>query len=393
LSAGGRIDGGGPAAVAAVLFACLFAAQAAVIALSPVLPAVAADLDVSTAGAGQLRTLLGLAAGITALALGRAAGRLSLRSLLLAGVGLLAAGSAASAAAPSFAALAVAQVVIGSGVAIVVAAGSAAAAEWTAPEHRTRVLSWALMGQPASWIVGMPLVGLLGGTSWRLGWIVLPLLAAIVAAFAVATRPVAAAPVVPQRSRDALADPGVRGWALSELLASSGWAGTLVYAGALLADVHGASTAAVGFVLAAGAAAYVAGNITFRRVVGTDVRAKLIALSPAMAVAVLLLGTVHPTLAVSAALFAAAGFVAGGRTLLGSAYGLELAPERRLAVMGIRAAASQFGYFAGSALAGVALAVYGWTGFGIAASVLLAASSLPLIGVAEGRLRPATGPA
>ena len=391
MSASGQNHAGSPAAVAAVLFACLFTAQAAVIALSPVLPAVAADLHVSTAGAGQLRTVLGLAAGITALGVGRAAGRLSLRALLLVGVGLLAAGSAASAAAPSFAVLAVAQVVIGSGVAIVVAAGSAAAAEWTAPEHRARVLSWALMGQPASWIIGMPLVGVLGGTSWRLGWIVLPLLAAAVATVAVATRPAAAAAsVIPQRARDVLADPGVRGWALCELLANSGWAGTLVYVGALCADVHGASSLAVGFVLAAGAAAFVAGNLTFRRFVGTDVRAKLIGLSPAMALGVLLLGTVRETLALSAAVFAAASFVAGGRVLLGSAYGLELAPERRLAVMGIRAAATQFGYFAGTAIAGAALAAYGWSGFGVAAALLLATSPLPLIAVGGLRLRPAT---
>jgi len=389
LSASGRIDAGGPKAVAAVLFACLFASQAAVIALSPVLPAVAADLHVSTAGAGQLRTVLGLAAGITALAVGRAAGRLSLRALLLVGVGLLAAGSAASAAAPTFAVLGLAQVVIGSGVAIVIAAGSAAAAEWTAPEHRARVLSWTMMGQPASWIVGMPLVGFLAGTSWRLGWIVLPLLAATVAAVAVASRSVAAAPVVPQRSRDALADPSVRGWALSELLANAGWAGTLVYVGALCSDVYGVSPTAVGFVLAAAAAAFVGGNFAFRRFVGTDVRAKLIALSPAIALGVLLLGTVRETLALSAAIFAAAAFVAGGRSLLGSAYGLELAPERRLAVMGLRAAATQFGYFVGTAVAGAALAAYGWGGFGGAVALLLAASPLPLIAAGGLRLRPA----
>ncbi len=46
--------------VGAVLFLCLFAAQSAVIALSPVLAEVARDPDVSTAAAGQLRTLAGL---------------------------------------------------------------------------------------------------------------------------------------------------------------------------------------------------------------------------------------------------------------------------------------------------------------------------------------------
>jgi hypothetical protein len=43
--------------VSAVLFLCLFAAQLGLIALSPVLVEVAGDFGVSTAAAGQLRTV------------------------------------------------------------------------------------------------------------------------------------------------------------------------------------------------------------------------------------------------------------------------------------------------------------------------------------------------
>ena len=67
-------------------------------------------------------------------------------------------------------------------------AGTLAAAEWVAPELRTRTLSWALVGQPAAWIVGMPLVGVLGERSWRYGWLALPLAAAVAAAILVASR-------------------------------------------------------------------------------------------------------------------------------------------------------------------------------------------------------------
>src|SRR5215210_2527248 len=83
-----RVTPGGngrPVGAAAVLFLCLFAGQAGVIALSPVLSAVAADFDVSTAAAGQLRIALGLAAGVTALAAARLGARFSLRALLGAG--------------------------------------------------------------------------------------------------------------------------------------------------------------------------------------------------------------------------------------------------------------------------------------------------------------------
>ena len=88
------------------LFLCLFAAQAALIAMSPVLADAASDLHVSTAAAGQLRTVTGLAAGITALVLGAVAGRVGLGRQLLAASALLALGSLASAAAPTFALLA-----------------------------------------------------------------------------------------------------------------------------------------------------------------------------------------------------------------------------------------------------------------------------------------------
>ena len=87
------------AGVSAVLFLSLFAGQAGLIAITPVLPALAGDFDVSTAAAGQLRTVTGLVAGVTALALGMAAGRIGLGRQLLAGSGLLPARSLASAAA------------------------------------------------------------------------------------------------------------------------------------------------------------------------------------------------------------------------------------------------------------------------------------------------------
>ena len=52
-----------------VLFLCLFVSQAALLVLSPVLPDVARDLGVSTATAGQLRSLSGLTGGATAVLL------------------------------------------------------------------------------------------------------------------------------------------------------------------------------------------------------------------------------------------------------------------------------------------------------------------------------------
>ena len=125
--------GGGYGAVSVALFLCLFAAQAALIAMSPVLADAASDLHVSTAAAGQLRTITGLAAGITALMLGALAGRVGLGRQLLAASALLALGSIASAAAPTFPLLALAQLPVGVAVAVLTTAGTLAAAEWVSP--------------------------------------------------------------------------------------------------------------------------------------------------------------------------------------------------------------------------------------------------------------------
>jgi DHA1 family inner membrane transport protein len=346
--------------VSAILFLCLFAAQAGLIALSPVLVQVASDLDVSTAAAGQLRTISGLA--------GR---RASLRRQLVLGATLLAVSSLASAAAPNFVALALAQLPVGISIAVLVTAGTAAAGEWVQPEHRAAVLSWALIGNPAAWIVGMPAIGLVGANNWRYGWLVLPLIAAVAAAFGAARGPKSRAMETRRLGiLDVLADPNVAPWACGELLANSAWIGLLVYSGALFADSYDTSTSVIGMVLALAAAAFVAGNLTFRRRADGELRQPLIKLALAMAAVVPLVGAVRPDASVSAILLAAAAFLGGARTLLGNAYGLQAAPERRHAVMAARAAANQFGYFVGSAIAGSALAVAGYTGLGLVLSLL-----------------------
>jgi hypothetical protein len=116
-----------------LLFMSVFTSQAAVLVLSPILVDLARDLDVSTAAAGQLRVLAAPVAAVVAVVLTRSAARLPLRSLLGAGAALVAGGSLASAAAPSFVVLALAQVPLWIGVAVLVVGGVGAAGSWSAP--------------------------------------------------------------------------------------------------------------------------------------------------------------------------------------------------------------------------------------------------------------------
>ncbi len=345
-------------AVGLTLFLCLFAGQAAVIAVSPVLAEVAADFEVSTATAGQLRSVSGLAAGIIALAMGVLVARFGLRDLLVLGLVTLAVGSLLSAAAPSFSLLVAAQVAVGAGLAVVLSAAVAAAAAWTASEERASVLSWTLVGQPSAWIVGMPVIGLVGGVSWRLAWIAVPFVASVVALAAIATR-AGDAPTETGRGtfRALRASPGATGWAVGELLAFSAWAGTLVFAGALFVESYDTSPGVAGVVLGLAAIAYLPGNFLARRWTGPHARPALVLLPGVSAALVAAFGAFRPNLVTSMLVFALLAFVGGARTIVGSAFGLQVCARRQVLAMRVRAAASQFGYLLGAAVGGVALAV------------------------------------
>jgi len=174
-----------------------------------------------------------------------------------------------------------------------------------------------------------------------------------------------------------LAHPGVLRWSSGELLAYSAWAGSLVFVGALFVESYGLSLSATGLVLGAGALVYVPGNLVFRRVVDEHRRALLIFLALAAAATVALLGAVRPPAWFSLAAFSLRSFLAGGRTLAGSARGLDLAPALRLGVTGVRTAAIQLGYFVGAAVGGVALAGGGYTALGLAFSTLFVCAAIP----------------
>lgn len=356
---------------------CLAASQAALLVLTPILPLLAVDLNVSTATAGQLRTISGLVAGVTALCAGLLASRIGLRDLLAVGLLFVGAGSAVSAVSPAFVAIALAQILIGVGAGLSYSAAVAAAAEWAAPAERSRVLAAALLGPPLAWVIGMPIAGIAGDASWRLAWIAVPLASSLLALAVLLRRP--PTPPAPRRAglRTVFSQPGVIGWSVGELCAYSAWVGTLLFVGALFVESYDLSVTATGFALGFGALIYVPGNLLFRRWVDEHPRQLLIGLALAAAVMVALLGAIRPNAWVSLAIFSVLSFIAGGRTLAGSARGLGLAPELRLGVTGVRTGALQFGAFGGAAIGGIALAVGGFEALGVTFAVLFVCATIP----------------
>jgi predicted MFS family arabinose efflux permease/ribosomal protein S18 acetylase RimI-like enzyme len=361
-----------------VLFLAFVASQAGVLVLSPILSDVADDFGVSIAAAGQLRILAAPLAVVAALVAGRLLTRYSPRALLGVASALLAIGSLASAAAPSFALLALAQIPMWIGIATILTAGVAATAAWSEPEGRTRVVAHAFAGPPTAWIVGMPLIGIVAEVHWRIAFLALPLPAALLAGLAVLGRP-NDSPI--QRAetslRGLLRRADAQRWAIGELCANAAWAGTLVFSGALMTEQFGMSTTATGVALAAVAVAYLVGNRRAGHGAPERARWTMLATSLAAAVAVTLTWTVTPVVAVTLVLFAISGALVATRTVAGTVYGFSVAGDLGREVGTVRAVTTQLGYLIGALAGGAALAVAGFAGIGVVMGGLFLASTLP----------------
>ena len=354
--------------------------------LSPILSDVADDFGVSIATAGQLRIVAAPLAAAVALLAARSLVRFSPRALLGAGSALVSLGSVASALAPSFAALVLAQVPLWAGISLLLTAAIAASAAWSTPESRTRVVASMYAGPPAAWIVGMPLIGVVAEVDWRLAFLVLPLPAALLAGLAAAGRPHDAPLAATGTSlRDLLRRPAPRRWALGELLATSAWAGTLVYSGALLTDGYGMTTTATGVALAAVAVAYLLGNQRAGRGSPDRARSTMLATSVVGAAAVVLTWAFTPAVAVTLVVFAISGAMVATRTVVATVYGFSVAGNLGREVAAARAVTTQLGYLVGSLAGGAAFALGGFPALAVAFGGLLLASTLPYVSLRSGR--------
>jgi len=370
----------------AALFMCVFTSQAAVLVLSPILVDVARDFDVSTAAAGQLRIVAAPLAAVVAVVVARKAGSLPYRLLLAGGAGLVAGGSVGSAVAPSFETLAVAQVPLWIGVAMLVAGGIGAAGSWSAPAERTRLVARSLAGAPAAWIAGMPTIGWVAETDWRLAFLAVPLPAAVVTLILLAAIPGGAAERQTTPSLvGLLRKPRAGWWAFGELLAMSAWAGTLVFSGALFIETYGASPRLTGIVLATVAGAYLVGNVLGGRTSGACARRALAWSNVAAAVSVSLTWLITPNLLFTVTVFGLAAAIVAARTVIGTTYGFAIGGERTLEVGAARAALTQVGYLVGSLLGGAALAIGGRTAVGVAFGSLFLAAAAPYLSMWNAR--------
>src|SRR5262249_38382187 len=242
---------------------------------------------------------------------------------------------------------------------------------------RAAALAWASLGQPSSWVLGMPLIGMTADIGWRAAWLGVPLAAALAGLAVVGSRRSdSRAGSSAQRAHALVWDAKLAGWTAGELLSYAAWGGTLVYAGALLVESYGAAPGTVGLLLGAAALAAFPGNFLARPWLTCCARELLIVLGLGAAAITAVFGTVRPGLVVSTAFFTLLVLIACTRTVAGSAFALGVPAERRLGVMGVRASTGQFGYLLGAGAGGAALAAGGY------AALCLTLSGLFVLGAA-----------
>lgn len=125
--------------------------------MAGVLPAVAEDLAVTEAAAGQLVTVFSIAYALAAPAMAAATARLDRRTLLGAGLAVFALLNGAAALAPSYAALLVLRLLAAVVAAAMTPAAFAAAAALAPPERVGRAIGSVAAGMTVALVIGVPL--------------------------------------------------------------------------------------------------------------------------------------------------------------------------------------------------------------------------------------------
>lgn len=221
--------------------------------MAGVLPAIAWDLAVSEAAAGQLVSVFSIAYALAAPVAAAATARLDRRTLLSSGLAVFALFNAIAALAPSYAALMVARVLAAVVAASMTPAAFAAAAVLARPDRVGRAIGTVASGMTVALVAGVPLGTWLGAASgWRSTfWFVAGLAAAGCLAVLVFL------PALPESGRvrlarriRLLAAPPVLLAVVATAVAATGSFMTYTYIAPIARDLAGAGAEAVALLIA-----------------------------------------------------------------------------------------------------------------------------------------------
>lgn len=342
--------------------------------LAPLLTDIVAGLRTGPAEVGSALSAYGFGIVGSALLLGPRLDAVPRRTVLVAGITALGLAAAGSAVAWHWTTLAVAQLLGGIGVGIVLPASYALAAELAAPGAEARATGRVLVGWSIALVAGVPVATVVGdAVGWRAAFGLLAVLCAV-QAFAMWLLPAGvAAPARPAAPfSTALRAPGVPALLVGVLAYMTAFYGVFAFVGAEVRLVHGGGATTAGVV----ALAY---GLGFGIGAGADRLLDRWGAARLVAPALGAVAAVYLALAITIgafAVFLAVAFVWGlvnhvGLTLLVSRLAAA-APAVRGAVLALNTAATYGGAGVAGVLAGQVYESAGFRWLAVAAGLLVA---------------------
>jgi DHA1 family inner membrane transport protein len=239
-------------------------------AATPFYPRMARDLDTTVPLLGQVATLMILISAGLGLLVGPLADRYGYRKPLVIGILAIAVNLVGTGLAPAYPVLLAMGVAGGLGDALVFSIPLAIAGVLFAGDAQRRAMGWIIGSLSIAPIVGIPILTMVGGLAgWRVALVAVGL-AAVLAAWFVATviPPDSQRPTTPFHWRalpgayaPLLAHPPTMRLYGATALRAVTWIGFLTYLGAFLADQIGLSTRQIGLVYTVSGLGYAAGSV------------------------------------------------------------------------------------------------------------------------------------
>ncbi|MFI7111376.1 MFS transporter [Nonomuraea sp. NPDC050227] len=342
--------------------------------IAGLLPAIAADLRVSTPAAGQLVTVFALVMALSAPVMGALTGGLDRRTALLVALGVFVAGNAVTALGTGYEVVMIARVVTAVGAGMINSAASSTAGAIAPAERRGRALAFVLGGLTAATALGLPLGTLIGRADWHVTlWAVAGV--GLVAALGIA----AGLPEVrlPAASLGERLRPLKEGRVVALLAVTTlvflGAYTLYTYIGPALREATGGSEPLFAAVLLVWGVGVLAGNLVAGRLVDRYDPAHVLTGPLAVAVVALALTPVATGTFVSALAWAAVWGVALGVVVVPQQHRLiALGPAAAPVLLGLNSSAIYIGMALGGGLGGLAQEWF---------AVVPAALGLPAAGV------------
>jgi DHA1 family inner membrane transport protein len=358
--------------------------------MAGLLPAIAADLEVTVPAAGQLVTVFALTVAVAAPVLSWVLSPVDRRTALQLALIVFIVGNVVTALSPTYLLALLARILTAAGAATITATAASAAVAITPAERRGRAMALVIGGLTLSTALGMPLGNLIGGVDWRLTlWAVAAL--GIAAAIGIsAALPKVVLPATSLTARLApLRQPKILTILVVTLLVMAGHYAVYTYIGAVTAGAtNGSFPQALTMILFVWGVGVLGGNFVAgyladkRPALGVAVAA-LVGGSVLLAISPLMVG--H--LVVACVWAAIWGTTDGMASVVQQHRLVTIAPASAPVLLGLNSSAIYLGVAMGGGLGGLAQDWLSVTLLGVPAAVLALLATI--VTVAEGRADPA----